>query len=143
MTQTSPNPSYPRTRMRRPRQAPWSRVMVEESVLTASDFIWPIFVVEGENRTEPVASMPGVERMTIDVAVKRVEEAAKLGVPCVALFPNIDSSLRTPDCSEAWNPDNLICRATRAIRKAVPEIGVMEDVALRLTPGQTSSALPI
>ncbi len=130
MTQTSPNPSYPRTRMRRPRQAPWSRVMVEESVLTASDFIWPIFVVEGENRTEPVASMPGVERMTIDVAVKRVEEAAKLGVPCVALFPNIDSSLRTPDCSEAWNPDNLICRATRAIRKAVPEIGVMEDVAL-------------
>jgi len=75
--------------------------------MAASDFIWPIFVIEGENRTEPVASMPGVERMTIDIAVQRVEEAAKLGVPCVALFPNIDASLRTEDCAEAFNPDNL------------------------------------
>ncbi len=130
MTQTPPSPAYPRTRMRRTRQAPWSRAMVCENGLSASDFIWPIFVIEGENRTEPVASMPGVERMTIDIAVRRVEEAASLGVPCVALFPNIDASLRTPGCEEAWNPDNLVCRATRAIKAAVPEIGVMEDVAL-------------
>lgn len=130
MTQTPPVPAYPRTRMRRTRQAPWARAMVSENNLSAADFIWPIFVIEGENRTEPVASMPGVERMTIDVAVRRVEEAASLGVPCVALFPNIDASLRTPGCEEAWNPDNLVCRATRAIKAAVPEIGVMEDVAL-------------
>jgi len=130
MSQTPPTPTFPRTRMRRTRQAPWSRAMVAENGVSAADFIWPIFVIEGENRTEPVASMPGVERMTVDIAVKRVEEAATLGVPCVALFPNIDASLRTPGCEEAWNPDNLICRATRAIKDAVPEIGVMEDVAL-------------
>ncbi|MCL4156098.1 UNVERIFIED_CONTAM: hypothetical protein GTU68_061344 [Idotea baltica] len=116
--------------MRRTRQAPWSRSMVAESALSPSDFIWPIFLIEGENRTEPVKSMPGVERMTIDVAVRRVEEAAELGVPCVALFPNIDASLRSADCAEAWNPENLICRATRAIKAAVPQIGIMEDVAL-------------
>ncbi len=130
MTQASPNPVFPRTRMRRTRQATWSRTMVAENTLSAADFIWPIFIIEGENRTEPVTSMPGVERMTIDIAVRRVEEATDLGIPCVALFPNIDSSLRTPACEEAWNPDNLVCRATRAIKKAVPEIGVMEDVAL-------------
>ena len=130
MTQTPPHPAYPRTRMRRTRQAPWSRSMMAENGVTAADFIWPIFVIEGENRIEPVPSMPGVDRVTIDVAIRRVEEAATLGIPCVALFPNIDASLRTPGCEEAWNPDNLICRATRAIKAAVPEIGVMEDVAL-------------
>ena len=122
--------TFPRTRLRRPRQAPWSRALVRETALSPADFIWPIFVIDGENRTEPVASMPGVERMTIDIAVRRVEDAAALGIPCVALFPNIDPGLRTEDCREAWNPDNLVCRATCAIKSAVPEIGIMEDVAL-------------
>ena len=130
MPQTASSPTYPRTRMRRTRCTPWLRSMVAESALSPADFIWPIFVIEGENRTEPVASMPGVERMTVDIAVRRVEEAAAMGVPCVALFPNIDGGLRTEDCREAWNPENLVCRATRAIKAAVPEIGVMEDVAL-------------
>ncbi len=121
---------FPRTRMRRTRQAPWARDLVRETMLHAGDLIWPIFVVEGEGRVEPIASMPGVERLSIDIAVERAREAADLGVPCIALFPNIDRSLRTEECAEAWNPDNLVCRATRAIRAAVPEIGVMEDVAL-------------
>lgn len=121
---------FPRTRLRRTRQAPWSREMVREHGLTAADFIWPIFVVEGDGVIEPIAAMPGVNRMSIDMAIEHVKEAAGLGIPCVALFPNIAKELRTEDCAEAWNPDNLVCRATRAIRKAVPEIGVMEDVAL-------------
>ena len=121
---------FPRTRLRRTRQAPWSRAMVSENALSPADFIWPIFVVEGEGKVEPIAAMPGVNRLSIDIAVERVKEAADLGIPCVAVFPNIDKSLRTETCEEAWNPDNLVCRATRAIREAVPHIGVMEDVAL-------------
>mgnify|MGYP000108796905 CR=1 FL=1 len=121
---------FPRTRMRRTRQAPWSRALVRETTLHAADFIWPIFVVEGEGRVEPIGSMPGVDRVSIDIAVERAREAAALGIPCIALFPNIDRSLRTEDCAEAWNPNNLVCRATRAIKAAVPEMGVMEDVAL-------------
>ncbi len=124
------SPEFPRTRMRRTRQAPWSRDLVRETTLHAADFIWPIFVVEGEGRVEPVGPMPGVDRISIDIAVERAREAADLGIPCIALFPNIDRSLRTEDCAEAWNPDNLVCRATRAIKAAVPDIGVMEDVAL-------------
>ncbi len=121
---------FPRTRMRRTRQAPWSRDLVRETTLHAADLIWPIFVVEGEGRIEPVGPMPGVDRISIDIAVERARKAADLGIPCIALFPNIDRSLRTEDCAEAWNPDNLVCRTTRAIKAAVPEIGVMEDVAL-------------
>ena len=121
---------FPRTRMRRTRQAPWARDMVRETTLHAADLIWPLFIVEGKGVVEPVNSMPGVERVSIDIAVERAGEAAALGIPCIALFPNIDKSLRTEECAEAWNPDNLVCRATRAIRAAVPEIGVMEDVAL-------------
>jgi len=121
---------FPRTRMRRTRQGAWSRDMVRETTLHAADFIWPLFVVEGEGVVEPIASMPGVDRVSIDIAVERTKEAADLGIPCIALFPNIDRSLRTEECAEAWNPDNLVCRATRAIREAVPHIGVMEDVAL-------------
>ena len=124
------SPEFPRTRMRRTRQAPWSRALVRETTLHASDFIWPIFVVEGEGQVEPITSMPGVDRVSIDIAVERAREAADLGIPCIALFPNIDRSLRTEECAEAWNPDNLVCRATRAIKAAVPDIGVMEDVAL-------------
>lgn len=122
--------SYPRTRLRRTRQAPWSRDLVRENAVTVSDLIWPIFVIDGEGKTEDISSMPGVQRMTIDIAVERVAEAAELGVPVVTLFPNIDQNLRTEQCAEAWNPENLICRATRAIRAAVPSIGIMEDVAL-------------
>jgi porphobilinogen synthase len=108
----------------------WSRRLVRETVLTVDDLIWPIFVIEGQNRREPVASMPGVERLTIDLAVNAVEGAAKLGIPVVALFPNVDRSLRTPGGEYALHPETLICRAVRAIKKAVPEIGLLCDVAL-------------
>jgi porphobilinogen synthase len=126
MTQSS----YPSTRLRRNRKAPWARALVSEHTLTAADLIWPIFVIEGQNKSEAVASMPGVFRWSIDLAVERVREAAALGIPLVALFPNTDPGLRNETGSEAINPDNLICRAVRAIKAAVPEIGVMCDVAL-------------
>jgi porphobilinogen synthase len=116
--------------MRRNRRTTWSRAMVRENTLQASDFIWPLFVIDGQNRTETVTSMPGVERYSVDLAVRKVEEAATLGIPAVALFPNTPASLRTPDGAEAFNQDNLVCQAVRAIRKAVPEIGIMCDVAL-------------
>jgi porphobilinogen synthase len=92
--------------------------------------IWPIFIIEGRRARAPVASMPGVERLTIDLAVKAAEEAASLGIPAIALFPNTDPSLRDEEASEALNPGNLICRAVRAIKAAVPEIGIICDVAL-------------
>ncbi len=121
---------FPACRPRRLRQARWARDLVRETELTVRDLIWPIFVVEGEDRAEPVASMPGVARLSVDRAVKAVEEAAKLGIPAIEIFPNTEERLKTTACEEAWNPDNLVCRATRAIKKAVPEIGVMLDVAL-------------
>lgn len=122
--------SFPATRLRRNRKSPWARALVSENILQASDLIWPLFVIEGNNTEVPVASMPGVLRQSIDLVVKRVEEAARLGIPAIALFPNTDSSLRTDDGQEACNPENLVCRTVRAIKKAVPEIGVMCDVAL-------------
>ncbi|WP_373505009.1 porphobilinogen synthase [Aestuariivirga sp.] len=123
-------PAFPATRMRRNRRTPWSRALVRENTLTAHDLIWPVFVIEGQNRTEAVASMPGVTRYSVDLLVGKVEEAAELGIPAVALFPNTPASLRTVDAREAFNPDNLVCQAVRAIRKAVPDIGIMCDVAL-------------
>lgn len=126
----APTAPHPLQRPRRNRATDWRRRLVAESRLSPADFIWPIFVIEGQGATEPIPSMPGVERMTIDVASERVKEAADLGVPCVALFPKVDAALKTNGCEEAWNPDNLVCRATRAIKQAVPEIGVMHDVAL-------------
>jgi porphobilinogen synthase len=122
--------SFPATRMRRNRKSAWSRALVQENVLTAADLIWPVFVIDGKSRSEAVSSMPGVTRYTIDLLVKEVEQAAKLGIPAIALFPNTDNALRTEDAREAFNPDNLVCRAVRAIKKAVPEIGVICDVAL-------------
>jgi porphobilinogen synthase len=122
--------AYPHARPRRLRQSAWTRRMVRETTLTVDDLIWPIFVIEGKDRSEPVPSMPGVERLTIDRAVRAVERAAHLGIPAVELFPYTDDRLKTSACEEAWNPDNLVCRATRAIKKAVPEVGVMLDVAL-------------
>ncbi len=121
---------FPATRLRRNRKSPWARALVSENTLQVFDLIWPIFVIEGQNKVEAVSSMPGVERTSIDLAVRKAEEAAKFGIPLIALFPNTHQDLRTEDGREAVNRDNLICRAVRAIKKAVPEIGVMCDVAL-------------
>jgi porphobilinogen synthase len=121
---------FPATRMRRNRRTEWSRRMVREKTLTPNDLIWPLFVIEGKGAREPVASMPGVERLSIDLAAAAAKEAASLGIPAVALFPNVDGKLRSADARAAIDPDNLVCRAVRAIKNAVPEIGVMCDAAL-------------
>jgi porphobilinogen synthase len=121
---------FPAVRMRRNRRTKWSRRLVAENVLTVDDLIWPIFVVEGRNVRQPVESMPGVDRLSVDLAVEATSEAATLGIPVVALFPYTDPKLRTDDGREAANPENLVCRATRAIRKAGVDIGVLLDVAL-------------
>ena len=123
-------PAYPNMRMRRLRRHDWARRLVAENRLNASDLIWPLFVVDGENKRVPISSMPGVERLSVDNTVAAAEEAALLGIPVVALFPNTDDSKKTADGREAENPDNLVCRAVRAIKQAVPDIGVMCDVAL-------------
>ncbi len=121
---------YPHIRMRRLRRHDWTRRLVAESTLSAADFIWPVFVIDGDNRREPVASMPGVERLSVDLVAKAAQEAASLGIPVIALFPQTPVSLKTEDGREALNKDNLVCRAVRAIKAAVPEIGVLCDVAL-------------
>ena len=118
------------TRPRRNRKTEWVRRLVRENALTADDLIWPLFLVEGSQLRLPVASMPGVERLSVDAAVREAERAAKLAIPCLALFPYTEPPLRDADGSEALNPDNLVCRAIRAIKQAVPEIGVLCDVAL-------------
>jgi len=117
-------------RLRRMRKADWSRRLVQEHHIRVDDLIWPIFLIEGENREEDVAAMPGVKRMTVDLAVRAVERAAKLGIPAVATFPKIDISKKDDRGSAILDADNLINKATRAIKKAVPEIGVITDVAL-------------
>jgi porphobilinogen synthase len=122
--------AFPQLRMRRLRRHEWTRRMVAESALSPADFIWPLFLIEGDNRHEPVPSMPGVERLSIDRAVDAAESAARLGIPVIALFPNTDATLKTPDGREATNPLNLVCRAVRAIKHGVPELGILCDVAL-------------
>ena len=121
---------YPAVRLRRTRAQPWSRRLVAEHTLSAADLIWPLFRVEGTNTRVPVASMPGVERRSVDHIVEAAREAADLGIPAVALFPYTDPKLRTDDAQEAWNAGNLVCRATRAIKAANLGIGVILDVAL-------------
>ena len=121
---------YPRTRLRRNRRHAWSRILVAESRLSSADLIWPVFVQEGRAKRTPIPSMPGVARLTIDELVKDARKAAKLGIPAIAVFPVIPSERKSEDGDEAWNPDNLVCRAVRAIKKNVPEIGVVCDVAL-------------
>jgi len=116
--------------MRRLRRHDWTRRLVAENTLSPADFIWPVFVIEGENKREPVSSMPGVERLSVDLLVNAAKEAAALGIPVMALFPQTPSSLKTEDGREALNSGNLVCRAVRAIKQAVPQIGVMCDVAL-------------
>jgi porphobilinogen synthase len=112
------------------RKAGWSRRLVRENTLTVDDLIWPIFLIEGENRREEIPAMPGVFRLSVDLAAKEAERAAKLGIPALATFPNVELSLRDRTGSEILNPDNLINRATRAIKAAVPEIGIITDAAL-------------
>ena len=127
-----PHPAapFPMTRPRRLRQADWMRRLVRESTLGVDDLIWPIFVVDGQNVRQPIASMPGVERVSVDLVAEKVNAAAGLGIPCVALFPYTDPAVKTPGAEEAWNPENLVNRATREIKRQVPDIGVMLDVAL-------------
>ena len=117
-------------RPRRNRRSEWARRMVRENMLTTDDLIWPLFLTEGDNVRVPVPSMPEIERLSVDQTVRAAEQAAKLTIPCIALFPYTDPKLRDADGSEALNPDNLVCRAIRAIKKAVPEVGVLCDVAL-------------
>ena len=117
-------------RPRRNRKAEWARRLVRENVLTTDDLIWPMFVVDGNNTRTPVASMPGVDRLTVDQAVRDAERAMKLDIPCIALFPYTEPSLRDENGSEALNPNNLVCQSVRAIKKEFPELGVLCDVAL-------------
>src|ERR1700760_799013 len=117
-------------RPRRNRKAEWARRLVRENVLTTNDLIWPLFVVEGQKTRSHIASMPGVERLSVDEIVRDAERAAKLEIPCLALFPYTEPALRDETGSEALNPGNLVCRAIRAIKQEVPEIGVLCDVAL-------------
>jgi porphobilinogen synthase len=116
--------------MRRNRRTPWLRNLVRENTLTPADLIWPIFVVGGTGERQTIDSMPGVERLSVDLVVQAVKDARDLGIPMVAIFPFIEENLKTPDAAEAWNNDNLVCRAVRVIKDAVPDIGVMCDVAL-------------
>ncbi len=117
-------------RLRRNRKADWSRRLVQENALTVDDLIWPVFIIDGDNCREDIAAMPGVSRYSIDLVVKEAEKAAKLGIPAIAPFPNVDLEKRDVSGSEILNPDNLICRFARAIKEAVPEIGIITDAAL-------------
>ena len=121
---------YPQVRMRRTRRHGWSRRLVAENRLTVDDLIWPIFLIDGNNTRVPIASMPGVERYTVDIAVEMAKQAADVGIPVLAIFPATDPTKKTPDAEEALNPDNLVCRAVRAIKAAVPDLGILCDVAL-------------
>jgi len=122
--------AYPALRLRRTRAAAWSRALVAETVLTPSDLIWPLFVTGGNGVEEPIASLPGVSRRSVDTLADQARRARELGIPCVALFPNTPAELRMSDAREALNSDNLICRAIRVVKDAVPDIGVLTDVAL-------------
>ena len=122
--------SFPGVRMRRMRRAEFSRRLMRENVLTADDFIYPLFVIDGKARTEKVDSMPGVERYTIDKLLPVADQCLKFEIPAIALFPAIDAKLKTPDGREAFNPKGLIPRAVATLKKRFPELGVMTDVAL-------------
>ena len=121
---------YPNKRMRRMRHDAFSRDLMREYLLTSKDFIYPIFVLEGSNKTEEVKSMPGVQRKSLDLLLKEAEQCVKLGIPVMAIFPVIDSSLKSLDASEAYNPDGLVPRVVAALKKNFPELGVMTDIAL-------------
>jgi len=122
--------SFPALRMRRGRSSAWMRSMLAENRLHPSDLIWPLFICDGRDCEEPIAALPGVSRWSVDRLGAKAREAAALGIPCIALFPNTPENLRTDRAEEALNRDNLICRGIRAIKDAVPDIGVLTDVAL-------------
>ena len=123
--------AYPHTRLRRTRATSWSRALHRETVLSPADLIWPLFVTEGVGVEQPIAALPGVSRWSVDLMVERAREAAELGIPALALFPHTQPERRSPDGAEAANPDNLMCRALRAIRDALGDrIGLLTDVAL-------------
>ena len=123
--------SYPALRLRRSRATSWSRALHRETILTPADLIWPMFVTEGEGVEQPIASLPGVSRWSVDGIVARAREAISLGIPCIALFPNTQADRRSNDAAEAFNPDNLMCRAIRAVRAECGDrIGILTDVAL-------------
>ena len=124
------NAPYPNSRFRRIKHRAETRALVRENTLTPDDLIWPVFICDGENVEQPVPSMPGVMRRSVDLIVEAAREAADLGIPAICLFPYTDPALKTSDCAEAWNPNNLSNRATRAIKKAVANIAIMTDVAL-------------
>ncbi len=125
-----PHGAYPGTRLRRTRMAEWSRRLVRENHVTPADLIWPVFVIEGEDRAEPVATLPGVDRLTIDRLIARARHAFDLGIPAVALFPVVPVDRKTDHAEEAADPDNLLNRAVRAMKAALPDMGVICDVAL-------------
>jgi len=133
---------FPATRLRRTRASAWSRALHRETVLTPADLIWPLFVTEGQGVEEPIASLPGVSRWSVDRIAERAKEAAALGIPCLALFPNTQPERRSADGAEALNPDNLMCRAIREIRQACGgDIGVLTDVALDPYPSHGQDGL--
>ncbi|MBL9163511.1 MAG: porphobilinogen synthase [Planctomycetaceae bacterium] len=122
---------FPQTRLRRVRRHDWSRRLVREQTLSVNDLIWPLFIREGDRQREAIASMPGVDRLSIDLIVEAVGEAVALGIPAVALFPATEAKLKTPECEEAINANNLVCRAVRAVKQVYGDrIGVICDVAL-------------
>ncbi len=121
---------FPLARLRRTRMQKWSRDLVAEIALKPADLIWPIFVIEGSGKRQPVKTMPGGRPLSIDVAIDEVAKAAALGIPLVALFPVVAPDRKTDDGREAVNPENLVCRAVRAIKRALPDIGILCDVAL-------------
>ncbi len=121
---------FPRTRLRRIRAHGFSRRLISETRLAVHDLIYPMFVIEGKDRSTPVASMPGIERLSIDRLVQEAEAVARLGIPAIALFPNVDGALRSLDGAEAHNPEGLIPRAVQAVKQATPELGVITDAAL-------------
>ena len=124
------NPSFPSTRMRRNRMKEFSRKLISENELNVNDLIWPLFVTEGSNIKEEIPSMPGVYRNSIDELIKEAEAASKLGIPAIAIFPQIDSALKNSKGSEAINENNLVCRSIKSIKKEFPELGIITDVAL-------------
>jgi porphobilinogen synthase len=130
MTGFSVYPTFPTSRMRRNRSTNWLRRMVQENRLTADDLIWPIFLTEGSGKREPVSSMPGVDRLSVDLLAEEVGKAKELGIPAVAVFPYTPEGLKSPDGAEALNPDNLVCRGVREIKKHVLNMGILCDVAL-------------
>jgi porphobilinogen synthase len=121
---------FPNTRLRRLRQEGWIRDLVQENRFTPQNLIWPMFVIDGKKTKEPISSMPGVDRYSVDLAVEKAKQAYDAGIPVVALFPKTDPKLKNDQGSEALNPDNLVCQAVQAIKKAIPKLGIMCDVAL-------------